>query len=87
MTTLRKPELAGLSDHDRATVERVARRMGRSAEDLLRAGIFGVQAHWPAWLEANFEHSLATYLLPGALPPLVKEAMHVAVSMTNRCEY
>jgi alkylhydroperoxidase family enzyme len=53
----------------------------------MRPGIFGVQVHWPGWLEANFEHSLATYLLHGTLPPLAKEAMHVAVSMTNHCEY
>jgi len=47
----------------------------------------GVQAHWPAWLEANVDHALATYMARGTLPPLAKEAMHVAVSMTNHCEY
>ena len=87
MTTLRTPQLADFSDEDRAILERVAKRMGLSAEQLLRQGIFGVQTHWPAWLEANFDHSLATYMRPGVLPPLVKEAMHVAVSMTNHCEY
>ena len=45
------------------------------------------KAHWPAWLEANVDHTLATYLARGTLPPLAKEAMHVAVSMTNHCEY
>lgn len=87
MTTLRTPQLSDLSIDDQAALERVARRMGRSATDLLRLGIFGVQAHWPAWLEANVDHSLATYWLHGSLPPLAKEAMHVAVSMTNHCNY
>ena len=87
MTTLRAPQLADLSPEDRATLERVARRLGQTPEALLQPGIFGVQTHWPAWLEANFEHSLATYLFRGALPPLAKEAMHVGVSVTNNCDY
>jgi len=87
MTTLRAPRLEHQSDQDRETLERVARRMGQSAEALLRPSIFGVQAHWPAWLAANLDHSLASYMRPGVLPPLAKEAMHVAVSMTSHCEY
>jgi alkylhydroperoxidase family enzyme len=87
MTTLRAPQLADLSPEDQATLERIAKRMGQSPEALLRPGIFGVQTHWPAWLEANVEHSLATYLFRGSLPPLAKEAMHVGVSVTNNCEY
>jgi hypothetical protein len=54
---------------------------------VLRPGIWGVQAHWPAWLEANFDHTIASYRLRGVLPDLAKEAMHVAVSMTNRCNF
>ncbi len=87
MTTLRAPQLRDFSPDDRAILERVAKRMGRSIEELLHPGIFGVQAHWPAWLEANFDHSLATYMRTGALPQIAKEAMHAAVSMTNKCEY
>ncbi len=87
MTTLRAPQLADFSPDDQAILERVARRMGRSVEELFRPGIFGVQACWPAWLEANFDQSLATYLRSGALPQIAKEAMHVAVSMTNKCDY
>jgi alkylhydroperoxidase family enzyme len=87
MTTLRAPQSADLSEQDRATLERVAKRMGQTVDTLLRPGIFGVQAHWPEWLEANFEHSLATYLFRGAVPPLAKEAMHVGVSVTNNCDY
>ncbi len=83
MTTLRMPRWEELSQEDRDTLARVARRMGQTPEDLLRPGVFGVQAHWPAWLEANFEHTLATYRFHGVIPPLAKEAMHVSVSMTN----
>ena len=87
MTTLRTPQLADFSPDDRAILERLAARLGQTAEALIQPSIFGVQSHWPAWLETNFQHSLATYLRQGALPPLAKEAMHVAVSMTNHCEY
>jgi alkylhydroperoxidase family enzyme len=87
MTTLRTPQPTDFSPEDWTILERVAKRMGRSAEELLHPGIFGVQTHWPAWLEANFDHSLATYMRTGALPQNVKEAMHAAVSMTNKCEY
>ena len=87
MTTLRAPQLADFSPADRAILEHVAKRMGRPVEELLRASIFSVQTHWPAWLEANFDQSLATYIGRGALPQIAKEAMHVAVSMTNKCEY
>lgn len=87
MTTLHEPRLPDFSPDDRAALERVAKRLGRSLDDLLHPGIFGVQAHWPAWLEANFEQARATYLRRGILPPVAKEAMHAAVSMANHCEY
>ncbi len=87
MTTLRTPQLGDFSPDDQATLERVAKRMGQTPEHLLRPGIFGVQAHWPAWLEANFVQTLHGYRMHGALPPLAKEAMHVAVSVTNHCRF
>jgi len=87
MTTLKTPQLTDFSDEERATLERIAKRAGVATEQLLEPGIFGVQAHWPAWLEANLDQSFATYFARGALPQLAKEAMHVAVSMTNHCEY
>jgi len=87
MTTLRTPTLADFSAEERAVLERIAKRIGQTADQLIKPGIFGVQAHWPAWLEANLDHSLATYMSRGTLPQLAKEAMHVAVSMTNHCEY
>jgi hypothetical protein len=87
MTTLRAPRVEDFSDEERSVLDRVAKRMGRPVEELIEPSIFGVQAHWPAWLEANFDHSLVTYMRPGVLPQIAKEAMHVAVSVTNNCEY
>ncbi len=87
MTTLHEPRLADFSSDDRATLERISTRLGQTVEQLLHPNIFGVQAHWPEWLEANLNHSLVTYMRPGLLPSIAKEAMHVAVSMTNSCNY
>ena len=87
MTTLRNPDLSEMAAEDRAILERVAKQTGQRAEDLLKPGIFGVQAHWPAWLEANHQHTRFSYRLQGVLPQLAKEAMHVAVSMANHCNY
>ena len=87
MTTLHRCQLEDLSPDERAMLEQVAKRMGQSVDHLLRPGIFGVQAHWPAWLEANYEQTLHGYRMHGSLPSLAKEAMHVAVSMTNHCTF
>ncbi len=87
MTTLRTRQLSDLSSDDQTILERVAKRMGQRVEDVLRPGIFGVQAHWPAWLEASYEQTLHGYRMHGSLPQLAKEAMHVAVSMTSRCNF
>lgn len=87
MTTLRTPRLADFSAEDRALLERTAKRMGRTAEALLEPSIMGVQTHWPAWLEANHLETNQSYRIQGKLPPIAKEAIHVAVSMTNHCSY
>jgi alkylhydroperoxidase family enzyme len=50
-------------------------------------GIFGAQAHWPAYLAANHKQAVASYQLQGVLPRLTKEAMHVAISTTNGCDF
>ena len=50
-------------------------------------GIFRAQAHWPEPLRANHKEALASYQFQGALPQIAKEAMHVAVLMTNGCDY
>lgn len=87
MSTLHRPQLSDFSEEERTVLDRIAKRMARSTEELLNPSIFGVQAHWPAWLEANQAETNQTYRIQGKLPQLVKESMHVAVSMTNSCEY
>lgn len=87
MTTLRTPELSDFTAEEQAVLERLARRMGRSTQALLEPSIMGVQTHWPAWLEANHAETNQAYRLQGMLPQIAKEAIHVAVSMTNHCSY
>lgn len=43
-------------------------------------------AHDPALLKATWER-LKTVMAPGALDPLAKEMLYVAVSVANNCEY
>jgi len=43
-------------------------------------------AHDPAGLKRTWE-SIKQIMAPGALDPLVKEMIYVAVSVTNGCEY
>ena len=46
----------------------------------------GVLAHDPALLRATWDR-LKAVMAPGALDPLVKEMLYVAVSTANGCEY
>src|SRR5215471_11975671 len=43
-------------------------------------------AHDPAHLKRTWE-SLKAIMAPGALDPLTKELLYVAVSVTNNCQY
>lgn len=45
-----------------------------------------VLAHHPPTLERTW-HDLKAVMAPGALDPLTKELVYIAVSMTNGCEY
>jgi hypothetical protein len=83
MTALRKPQVSDFSVEDVSTLERIANGTGQPVEQLLTPGIFGVRAHWPGWLEANLDHSLATYLSRGTLPRLAKEA-YASLMMRRR---
>ena len=87
MPTLRNPMIDDFSEEEQAILERTARRQGRTTEELMGPTIAGVQAHWPAWLETNLLESNQSYRQPGRLPQLAKEAIHVAVSMTNNCDH
>jgi AhpD family alkylhydroperoxidase len=45
-----------------------------------------VLAHHPPTLKRTWE-SIKEIMAPGALDPLVKEMLYIAVSVTNNCEY
>lgn len=74
-----------MSVDDRAVLERVAKRRGTTIEGL--SEIWRAQAHWPALLEANVAESVQAFMQIGRLPMLTKQAMHVAVSMANACDF
>ena len=43
--------------------------------------------HWPRYLEANHGQTLYGFRMQGAIPTLTTEAMHVVVSMANKCDF
>ena len=49
--------------------------------------IWRAQMHWPRYLEANHRQTLYGFRMQGAIPTLTKEAMHVGVSMANKCDF
>jgi len=83
--TLRFPRATDLSPEDLAVLERVAKRRGMTVETL--SEIWKAQAHWPALVEANINESVQAFMQVGRLPMLTKQAMHVAVSMANACDF
>lgn len=85
MPTLRFPRLDDLSPADREVLARVAKRRGTTVEGL--SEIWKAQAYWPPLLEANIRESSAAFLGQGTIPMLTKQAMHVAVSMANACDF
>ena len=84
MPTLRFRRFDEIPPEDLEHVAFLRARM-RGREDI--DGIWGAQAHWLQYMAANHQQALAGYQLQGVLPRLAKEAMHVAVSMSNSCDY
>ncbi len=85
MPTLRFPMPEDLAPEDRAVLERVAKRRGTTVDRL--SEVWKAQAHWPALMEANVAESAQAFNQIGRLPMLTKQAMHVAVSMANGCDF
>ena len=56
----------------------------RNVEDV--SNFWKTLAHHPATLKRTWE-SVKEVMAPGALEPVVKEMIYVAVSATNNCEY
>lgn len=84
MSTLRFRRFDEIPPEEQEHVAFLRSRMrGREEID----GIWGAQAHWLPYMAANHKQALSSYQMQGVLPQLAKEAMHVAVSMSNSCEY
>src|SRR5260370_27449187 len=80
MPTLRFRRFDEIPPEDQEHVAFLRARMpGR--EDI--NGIFGAQAHWPAYIAANHNQALASYQFQAGLPQLAKEALHLALSMPS----
>lgn len=84
MPTLRFRRFDEIPPDDQEHVAFLRARM-RGRDDI--DGIWGAQAHWPVYMAANHKQALSSYQFQGVLPQLAKEAKHVAVSMSNSCEY
>jgi len=83
--TLRFVEPGDLAPEERAILERLAKRRGTTIEQL--SEIWLAQAHWPALVEANLNESAQAFMQIARLSMLTKQAMHVAVSMSNACDF
>ena len=76
-----------LSDEDAAPESRAVFDRIRAARDTDYVNNFWrALAHDPALLTATWDR-LATVMAPGALDPLVKELVYLAVSTANGCTY
>jgi AhpD family alkylhydroperoxidase len=75
-------EYADTSPRVRAVFDDIKRT--RNVEDV--NNFWKYLAHDPAGLERTWE-SIKQVMAPGALSPLVKELLYVAVSVTNGCGY
>jgi AhpD family alkylhydroperoxidase len=75
-------EYADASPRVRAVFDDIKRT--RNVEDV--NNFWKYLAHDPAGLERTWE-SIKQVMAPGALSPLVKELLYVAVSVTNGCGY
>jgi hypothetical protein len=84
MPTLRFRRFDEIPPEDQPHVAFLRARM-RGKEEI--DGIFGAQAHWLEYMGANHKQSMASYQFQGVLPQITKEAMHVAVSMSNGCDF
>jgi len=83
--TLRFVRPEDLNAEERAVLERLAKRRGTTIDGL--SEIWKAQAHWPALVEANLNESVQAFMQIARLPMLTKQAMHVAVSMSNACDF
>lgn len=82
MSVVRLVEYAEAGPEVRAVYDEIMRARGTDWVN----NFWKALAHDPALLRRTWE-SVKAVMAPGALDPLVKELLYVAVSATNGCEY
>jgi AhpD family alkylhydroperoxidase len=82
MPTVKPVEYADASPEVRAVYDDI---MATRKIDWIN-NFWKVIAHHPPTLKRTWE-SIKEVMAPGALDPLVKEMLYIAVSVTNNCEY
>lgn len=82
MSVVRLVEYAEAGAEVRAVYDEIMRARGTDWVN----NFWKALAHDPALLRRTWE-SVKAVMAPGALDPLVKELLYVAVSATNGCEY
>lgn len=85
MTTLPLPDPHQTTGRTREALEQAARRGGVPLDRV--SNIHRAMSHWPEWLEANLAQTAATFKGAGALPPLTRECLHIAISGSNNCRF
>ena len=86
MSTIRLVDLTEATGKVREIFEAVLRRESRIFGTTIVSNIWRAMAHVPDYLEANWRRSRAI-MQTGDLPPAIKEAVAVAVSVVNVCHY
>lgn len=82
MTIVKLVEYADAAPEVRAVYDEIMRTRGTDWVN----NFWKALAHDPALLKRTWEN-VRQVMAPGALDPLVKELVYVAVSATNGCEY
>ena len=82
MTIVRLIEYAEAAPEVRAVYDEIMRARGSDWVN----NFWKALAHDPALLRRTWEN-VRQVMAPGALEPLVKEMLYIAVSATNGCEY
>lgn len=85
MPTVHIPQTDDMSDAQREVVTTVARREGVDPDAL--SLVYRAKIHWPEYLEATSHEVRYDYKALRTLPDMTKEAIHVTVSMVNKCDF
>lgn len=86
MSTIRLPNPEDAQGKLRQIFDVIERREEKVFGTRRVSNVWLAQAHWPAYLEANWERSRAT-MQRGHVPASIKEMVAVGTSVVNTCHY